>query len=383
MKLAKFVRSHLNIRLFLAFFIVVIVGAIVLITAIEFIMPRAFESHLLFMQHALNDPTKTEQALNDDLFISFRTAVYDAMSFAIPSALIAALIISLSFSQQFIKQVKKMLAASKKIRDGNFKERIPLPLNQTPDEMDELTQLAVGFNQMTEKLDKNEQLRKELIGDVSHELRTPLAFIKASIESIADGIIPFTPDILADIQEEIERLSRLVDDLQELSIIEAGSHNLEKELIPISAIIRPQMNQMQGKFKAKNIHTQISLETNLPLVNVDIDRIKQVFTNILANAVRFTPVGGSIHVKVSINKKKYLQITIQDTGIGIPKAQQKKIFTRFYRVDKSRSRESGGSGIGLTIAKQLVESHGGQIWAESPGKNKGTAVIFTLPPGSH
>jgi histidine kinase len=379
MAMKKLIRTHLNIKLFLAFLIVVVVGAVVLITAVEFIMPAAFESHLLFMQSALDDPTNTEQALNDDLFISFRSAVYNAMKFAVPSSLIAALIISLTFSQQFINQIKKMLLASKKIRNGDFKERINLPRNLSPDEMDELQQLAVGFNQMTEKLDKNEQLRKELIGDVSHELRTPLAYIKASIESIADGIVVPSSETLQDIQEEIDRLTRLVDDLQELSIIEADSYVLNKKKAKIEDIISPLANQMQSSFKEKGIQFNLEIEDGLPVIDVDVDRIKQVITNILSNAIRFTPEGGRIQVNISKDNGKSIEIAIHDSGIGIPGVQLRKIFTRFYRVDKSRSRDSGGSGIGLTIAKQLVEAHGGSIWAESPGVNKGSTIYFTLP----
>ncbi len=382
MRIKKVIRSHLNIKLFLAFFIVVLVGAIVLITAVEFIMPSAFENHLLFMQNALTDPTKTEQALNDDLFISFRTAVYNAMKFAIPSSLIAALIISLSFSQQFINQIKTMLDASKKISDGEFKERIILPDNLLPEEMDELHQLAVGFNQMIEKLDKNEQLRRELIGDVSHELRTPLTFIKASIESIADGVLTPTPEAMDDIQEEIVRLSRLVDDLQELSIIEAGSYKLTKEKVHPGKFIESIVNQIRSQFDTKKIQVTFNTEDTLPQITIDADRIKQVLTNILSNAIHFTPQGGSVQITCSREKQKKedcIRIEVKDSGTGIPKAQLRKIFTRFYRVDKSRSRESGGSGIGLTISMQLVEAHGGKIWAESPGLGKGTSIVFTLP----
>jgi len=379
MDIKKFIRSHLYIKLFLAFLIVVIVGAIVLITAIEFIIPTAFENHLLFMQNALNDPAKTEQALNDDLFISFRSAIYNAMKFAIPSSLIAALIISLTFSQQFIDQIKKMLSASKKISNGDFQERIALPRHVPPDEMDELQQLAIGFNQMTEKLDKNEQLRKELIGDVSHELRTPLAFIKASIESIADGVIAPSPEALQDIQEEIDRLTRLVDDLQELSIIEAGSYVLNRQKVPIEDIITPLANQMQSGFREKGIEFNLEFADDLPEIIADVDRVKQVLTNILSNAIRFTPEGGRISVDICRDNGKSIRIAVRDSGIGIPKAQLSKIFTRFYRVDRSRSRDSGGSGIGLTIARRLVEAHGGRIWAESPGMNQGTTISFTLP----
>ena len=379
MNLKRYIQSHLNIKLFFAFFIVIIVGAIVLITAVEFIMPAAFETHLEFMQKALQDPSKTEQALNDDLFASFRSAVYSAMKFAIPSSLIAAVIISLSFSGQILNQIQKMLQVSKKISEGKFNERIILPGNLSPDDMDELHQLAVGFNQMTEKLEKNEEIRKQLIGDVSHELRSPLAFIKASIEGIADGIIPASPQSFLEIQEEIERLARLVNDLQELSIIEAGTYTLDKKIVKLQDLLSPLINQMQPQFKKKKIQFQLDIDENIPEIKVDADRIKQVFTNILSNAIRFTPESGTIRVKIASVEDKYVRSEISDSGIGIPKDQLRKIFTRFYRVDKSRSRDSGGSGIGLTIAKQLVEGHNGKIWAESPGVNKGTRIIFTLP----
>lgn len=379
MRINKFIRSHLNIKLFFAFLIVVVVGAIVLITAIEFIMPTAFQSHLNYMQTALNDPTKTDQALNDDLFNSFRNAVYSAMKFAIPSSLVAAIVISLSFSHQVKNQITNMLNASRKISNGDFKERIALPHGRHPDEMDELNQLAIAFNQMTEKLDKNDQLRRELIGDVSHELRTPLAFINASIESIADGVLSPSQETFEDIQEELDRLSRLVNDLQELSNLEAGSYTLNKEYIEIEDVVYSLMNQIRGKSSSKQIQITTEFEENIPKLLIDSDRIKQVLTNILFNAINFTPPKGKITIKLFKDDDDNLRIIVRDTGIGIPASHLSNIFTRFYRVDKSRSRESGGSGIGLTIAKQLVEAHGGLIWADSPGVGQGTSITFTLP----
>ena len=379
MKIRKLFRSHLNIKLFLAFFIVVVVGAIVLITATEFIMPIAFETHLQYMQDALNDPTKTEQALNDDLFNSFRNAVYSAMKFAIPSSLVAALVISLSFSHQFISQISKMLDASKKISQGDFKERIALPRNLHPDEMDELNQLAIAFNQMTEKLDKNDRLRRELIGDVSHELRTPLAFINASIESIADGVIAPSPETLAEIQEELDRLTRLVNDLQELSIYESGAYSLHKRQSNLNEIILSVVNQINTPDLSKHIQFNTEFDNTIPDLMIDPDRIKQVLTNLLSNALNFTAAGGQISLFTIQEDDDHIKVVVRDTGVGIPKSDLSRIFTRFYRVDHSRSRESGGSGIGLTIAKQLIEAHGGKIWADSPGLGKGTSIIFTLP----
>lgn len=379
MKPGTYLRSHLNIKIFLAFFIVIVVCTLVLVTAVEFIIPTAFESHMQFMQNALNDPTKTEQALNDDLFSSFRSAVYSALQFAVPSALLAATIISISFSRQFVKPIRNILTASEKISDGKYSERIPIPGNLSPDELDELGQLAIGFNQMTTRLEKNEELRRELIGDVSHELRTPLAFLKASIEGLMDGIIPCSNENFQEIQEEIDRLNRLVDDLLELSILESGEYRLDKRTIQISELISPLVSQMQGKLKQKDIQLTYEIENNLPPIKLDVDRIKQVLINIISNAIRFTPQGGSILLKAVFHNNKSIEISVRDSGIGIPQEQLKNVFKRFYRVDKSRAKESGGSGIGLTVAKQLVEAHGGKIWAESPGQNRGTTIHFTLP----
>jgi len=232
---------------------------------------------------------------------------------------------------------------------------------------------------MTEKLEKNEEVRKQLIGDVSHELRTPLSFIQASIEGIMDGIISPTAQTFKDIQEEIERLDRLVNDLHELSIIEAGTYTLEKKLTKITDILVPIMNQMKNQFKKQKIDLIHNIDPAIPEINIDTDRIKQVFTNILANAFRFTQPGGQISIRIQLKDKEFLLVSVNDSGIGIPKEHLGKIFSRFYRVDKSRSRDSGGSGIGLTIAKQLVEAHGGKIWAESAGNDQGTTIYFTLP----
>lgn len=379
MNLIQYLRSHLNLKVFLAFSIVIIVCVIVMVTAVEFIIPSAFESHMELMKTALGDPTKTQQALNDDLFTSFRGAVYRALNFAIPSALLAAFIISISFSQQFVRPIRKMLDVSEEISDGNYSERIPLPGSQSPDSLDELGRLAIGFNQMTSRLEHNEELRRELIGDVSHEIRTPLAFINASIEGLMEGIIPCSNENFLEIQAEIDRLNRLVNDLVELSILESGEFPLNLKNKKVDDILKPLIIQMQGKTQEKQIQFHMHIEKNLPGVNVDKDRIKQVLVNILSNAIQYTPEGGKVHLSASFNDKHSIRISVQDSGIGIPADQLKNVFKRFYRVDKSRAKDSGGSGIGLTVAKQLVEAHGGKIWAESEGQNLGTTIHFTLP----
>ena len=378
MKLPRFVHSHLNVKLFLFFVIIIFVLTIVLVAAVEVVMPNAFQKHLAYMSSYMVDAPEIQEDLDHNLFDSFRSAVYEALIFAIPFALLSAIIISLSFSRQFTEPIKNMVSVSKKISAGHYKERIPIPKNVNIDEMDELKQLAISFNQMTLKLEKTEDLRRQLIGDVSHELRTPLSLIKAFMEGLIDGLVPATNKTFYQVQLETDRLAKLVDDLQALSIIESGAYVLSKQRSDIHEVILSVIMNLKPQYTRKGVQIESSLTNEKTVINIDVNRIKQVLTNILGNALQFTPKGGS--VKLTVEKtNENVQIAIIDTGIGIKKGHLVHVFTRFYRVDKSRSRKSGGSGIGLTIAKQLVEAHGGEIWADSSGENRGTTISFTLP----
>ena len=378
MRLLNNIRSNLNVKLFLSFLIVIVVGTIMLVAAVEVVMPRAFQEHLAVMAPYMVDEPEFQAGHEIDFFESFRSAVYRALMFAIPFALFSALIIGFSFSRQFVAPIKKMVSVSKKISEGNYKERIPIPQNVNIDEMDELKQLAISFNQMTLKLEKTEDLRRQLIGDVSHELRTPLSLIKASMEGLIDGLVPATNKTFYQVQLETDRLARLVDDLQALSIIESGAYELLKQKSDIYEVITSVLQNLTPRFIRKGIQLEDNFPKEKTLISLDVDRIRQVLTNILGNALKFTPKGGLVDLTGEIRKDQ-IQISIEDSGIGISNEHLPYVFTRFYRVDKSRSRKSGGSGIGLTIAKQLVEAHGGEIWAESSGVNKGTTISFTLP----
>ena len=377
MRLLNSIRSNLNVKLFLSFLIVILVGTIMLVAAVEVVIPRAFQDHLAVMEPYMVDEPEFQTDHELDFFESFRSAVYKALMFAIPFALFSALIIGFSVSHQFVAPIKKMVTVSKKISDGNYKERIPVPKNVNIDEIDELKQLAVSFNQMTLKLEKTEDLRRQLIGDVSHELRTPLSLIKASMEGLIDGLVPATNKTFYQVQLETDRLARLVDDLLALSIIESGAYELLTQRSDIHEVITSVLKNLTPQFIRKGIQLEDDFPKEKMLISIDVDRIRQVLTNILGNALKFTPKGGLIELTGEIRKNQ-IQISIKDSGIGISNEHLPYVFTRFYRVDKSRSRKSGGSGIGLTIAKQLVEAHGGEIWAESSGENMGTTISFTL-----
>lgn len=231
---------------------------------------------------------------------------------------------------------------------------------------------------MADKLEKTETMRRQLIGDVTHELRTPLTAVKGYLEGLMDGVLPADPETYEQIHSEIDRLQRLVNDLQELNRVEAGAIQLNLAPVPPERLIERIQSTFGRQFEDKNIQLVTDVETGLPNLFVDKDRIIQVLTNLAGNALQYTPNGGKVSISVRREKSEIL-FAVKDTGIGISTEQLTFIFNRFYRTDKSRNRASGGSGIGLTIAKALVQAHQGKIWAESNGEGKGSTFSFLIP----
>jgi histidine kinase len=305
--------------------------------------------------------------------VDFRASFNEALAYAASAAMLAAFAISLFFSRSVIAPVRAMSLATQRIADGRYDERVQA--NGT----DELAQLALYFNQMAEKLDQIESMHRRLIGDVSHELRTPLTSIKGSMEGLMNGVLPATSETYQQIHAEADRLNRLVDDLQELSRVEARAYQLEVRPLDISTLVRTVTKRLTSQAESKRISLDFKLDPNLPHLLADEDRVVQVLTNLVGNALQYTPADG----RVTISAKRVddnVQFSVRDTGVGIPPEHLSHIFDRFYRVDKSRSRQAGGgSGIGLTIARALIEAHGGRIRVESAGDGQGSAFIFTLP----
>ena len=198
------------------------------------------------------------------------------------------------------------------------------------------------------------------------------------MEGLEDGVLPATPETYQQVYSEADRLQRLVNDLQELSRVEAGAYQLNLESISPVSLIETVIKHLARQFEEKGIRIEEKLDENLPDVAADPDRILQVLTNLVGNALQYSPPGGKVIITAT-QEKSEIFISIADTGIGINPDQLPLIFNRFYRTDKSRTRASGGSGIGLTIAQALVKAHHGRIWAESPGEGKGSTFTFTLP----
>ena len=373
-----FFRCHLGAKLFLSYLVVILVGAVVLGLATRFTVPEAFNSHMglgmgLGNGQGMMQGTGTGRTAVLDLFNSFQASFNEALLLALLAAGVVAILVSLLLSRGVVAPVRVLTTASQRIADGHYGERVH------PVGSDELGQLAHSFNQMAEKLEQVEAMRRQLIGDVSHELRTPLTAIKGSMEGLMDGVLPATPETYQQIHQEADRLACLVDDLQELSRVEAGAYPLDIRPMAVSTLVQTTLKRFAAQALAKGIDLRSDLSADLPQVLADQDRVTQVLTNLVGNALQYTPQGGQVTIR-SIRYKDEIHISVVDTGVGIPAEHLPHLFTRFYRVDKSRSRQAGGgSGIGLTIARHLVEAHGGRIWAESAGEGQGSIFTFTLP----
>jgi histidine kinase len=376
----RLLRTHLAWKVFLSYVVVVLVGIVVLTTATSLSVPAAFDRHMSGMSTMMSggDMMGSAQPMETDLFTSYTASVTEALSLAVSAGLIAAVVASFLVSRQVVTPIQRMMKLSHRIAKGEYEERLTLSRGVRSNQLDELDQLALSFNQMADKLEKTETMRRQLIGDVTHELRTPLAAIKGYMEGLMDGVLPAELETYQQVSTETDRLQRLVNDLQELSQVEAGAFQLKPVSISPSDLIETVRRNLGHQFEDKGIQLETQVEPHLPSIMIDKDRILQVLTNLVGNALQYTPSGGKVSIRVARDKSEIL-ISVSDTGIGIAPDHLPFIFNRFYRTDKSRTRASGGSGIGLTIAHALVKAHHGRIWAESAGEEKGSSFHFTLP----
>ncbi len=258
-------------------------------------------------------------------------------------------------------------------------EQKTIMINGVPIVKDNVIEGAVFvFHDITE-LKRLEEIRKDFVANVSHELRTPISSIKGYAETLLDGKVDdkdTVKEFLGIIYQDSNRLANLIDDLLDLSRIESGKMKMEFELLEILPIVKSCINILGKAAKDKSLSMKLDIPADLPKVPGDHKRLLQVFLNLLDNAIKYTPEGGSITISAS-GKEKMVQVDISDTGIGIPEKDLPRIFERFYRVDKARSRELGGTGLGLSIVKHIVQAHNGQVWVQST-LGHGSTFSFTI-----
>lgn len=380
-----YLRSHIGAKLFLSYLALIAVGVAALTFGSQLALPSAFERHMLRMMRLteiapgvpgggmMGGSGLGSAAYRTQLFLDYRQGVNDALKVAGAVALGAALVMSVVLSRGMTGQVQEMSSAAERIAAGQYQERVAVR------GADELSQLAARFNDMAARLEEVESMRRRLIADVSHELRTPLTAIQGSMEGLIDGVMPGSTEIYEQVHAEVLRLNRLVNDLQELSRVEAHGFELKRESVELPAIFDTVLKRLEPLASARGIHLRLDPVPELPTIIGDEDRLVQVLSNLVSNALQYTPAGGMV-VLSALSARSEVQISVHDTGAGIAPEHLPRVFDRFYRIDRSRTRQgAGGSGVGLTIARALIEAHGGRIWVESPGAGQGSTFTFTVP----
>ncbi|MBI2333078.1 MAG: HAMP domain-containing protein [Chloroflexi bacterium] len=376
----NYIRERLSAKLFLANLAVIMAGVVILAVTIQITIPAAYNRHMGMMDDSsmMGNGMGMWQGQGQGngygmtLFENFRASMFESLAYAVTASVIAALLVSLFLSRRIVAPVRTLTDASQHIAEGYYAERVQV------NGSDEIAQLAARFNRMASQLEQVESMRRQLIGDVTHELRTPLTSIKGYMEGLVDGVLPSNAETFNQIHREADRLSRLVDDLQELSRVESKAYSLDIRSVSVPTLVQTTLKRLSPQVTAKRITLRSNLPADLSPLLADEDRITQVLVNLAANAIQYTNEGGEVTISAE-RRADEVRISVTDTGIGIPPEHLANIFTRFYRVDKSRSRNAGGgSGIGLTIAKHIIEAHGGRIWAESKGEGQGSSFTFSL-----
>jgi signal transduction histidine kinase len=283
---------------------------------------------------------------------------------------LSAVLLILGLSRRILAPVEALTAAVRRMEAGDLSQRVEVTSR------DEIGELAQAFNAMADGLARLEELRRNMVTDVAHELRTPLSNIRGYLEALQDGVLEPERGIIDSLHAEAMLLHHLVDDLQELSLAEAGHLKLERQPVALADIVDKAVEAVRPRAEAEVVTVQVDLPEDL-LVDVDPQRVGQVLRNLLENALTHTPACGEIAVTAHV-EGQWVEVSVRDTGSGIAAEDLPYVFERFYRVDKSRSRATGGAGLGLAIARQLVEAHGGHIWVEST-ESEGSTFTFALP----
>lgn len=310
-------------------------------------------------------------ALNLVTETPFHDSVQRSLFIALSIAGVIALLLTTLLAHHLLQPLDALTNAARTIGRG----ATPTPLQTSS--ITEIRELTTAFNTMAEALETTEALRRNMVSDVAHELRTPLTNVYGYLEAINDGVVELTPSLIESLTEEVGLLSRLVDDLQDLALAEAGQLPLHNEFIEMNGLIAATLKLIQLAVDNKSIELSVNPSASLPLVQADQHRIIQVLRNLIGNAVTNTPEGGRITVETS-KQDVEIEVRISNTGEPISAEHLPFVFERFYRPDHARARSTGGHGLGLAIVKQLIEAHGGRVGVEST-RASGTSFFFTLP----
>ena len=303
---------------------------------------------------------------------AFLAAVDHSLLIAAIIATALALLVGGFLARQIIRPLRRLTHAARRIAEGHFDERIAVNGD------DEVAQLAQAFNQMAESLERTEQARRQLVADVAHELRTPLTVIGGTVQAMRDGILSSDEQNLAAIHEEVVALTHLVSDLRDLSLGDVGQLPLRRGPIDLTRTLESVGTAFATQASARGLTLTIDVPSRLPILDADEARIRQCVGNLMTNALRHTPSGGQVKLSAR-HDAQAVEIQVVDSGEGIATDHLPHLFERFYRADPSRARRSGGTGLGLAIVQQIVQAHGGEVFADSAGPGQGATFTIRIP----
>ncbi len=356
-------------RLLISHLVVVAIGSAALFLAVGLVAPGAFDAA---MGHAMNGTDGMTEMMAGLIRAAFQDAIQGALVIAIAVAGIASIVASIVLSSRLSRPIGRLAEASRRIATGRYAERVPVASD------DEIGGLAETFNTMAASLEATERRRLQLVGDVAHELRTPLATVDGYLEGLEDGLIKPEPQTWKLLRGETSRLTRIVNDLQELWRAEARQLPLRLVPVDVAGELRAAAERFATQAQELGIELRVDLARGPLVVRADAERLRQIVDNFLSNAIRYSPRGTAVSVSAARDQDE-VAISVTDQGPGLTPEQLERVFERFYRVDPSRSRALGGSGIGLAIARALAEAMGGRVDAQSDGEGRGATFRVIVP----
>ncbi len=358
--------NSLRTRLLLSHLAVVAAGVVTVLIAANWLAPTFVDSHVREMENMAGS------MMGHQMISDFRDGVLSGLGQAVLLAAVVSGVVAVAVavvsSRRLLRPLDAVRAATRRLAAGSYSERVPEPRES------ELAALATDVNALASALQQTERRRLRLISEVSHELRTPLATIKGYAEGLVDGVFPADEEVLTAVGREAARLERLAADLNELSRSEEGQIDLRLEPGDLATLAGEVAERLRPQFQDQGVDLVVEAVPPLP-AEFDRDRMTQVFTNIIGNALTYTSPGGRVTIRGELTDRE-VRVAVIDTGRGVAPEQLSTVFERFYRVDRSAP---GGTGIGLTIARDIARRHGGDLTASSPGLGAGATFTVAIP----
>jgi two-component system sensor histidine kinase BaeS len=360
-------RPGIGVRLLLAQTLVLLAGAATVWIVAAVVGPPLFREHL----HRAGVAAMSSEQMHAEEAYTYATAISIGVALAVSA--LAALVVTWYFSRRVQRSIAEVSSAAAAVADGRYDSRVSAP--QLGDDFDSL---AKAFNQMASRLESVETTRRRLFGDLAHEIRTPVSVLEAYLEAVEDGVKTLDPETITMLRDQTRRLVRFSDDVAALAQAEESHASIAPTSVEPDALVEAAVSAAADRFAAKGVTLTTNVDDDLPALWADPHRLRQVLGNLLDNALRHTATGGQVDIAATADDTD-LVISVADDGDGILTEHLPHVFERFYRVDAARDREHGGAGIGLAIAKALVEAHDGRITASSRGPGTGATFTITLP----